>query len=701
VRRIRRFPSCALALALCALTLVAASPAAAGDSDRVTLAVVGIDRIGPDRLEAIKTNPAVAWWVEVDREMLVAGSRKALERAFAGRDGFRVLEGTVRPDELYFTKQYGPSDFARVGARLIVTDGTAAVIEATREQVALLAHVHDGNAGGDGCRGHSAVVPFEPNAQLAHQAVNGRIPAAKLDASIQGLVDQVDGQRWSADNQQLATFNRYTRGSGIAAARQWAIDQFEAMPGLEVTTQQFTVPNNVTAYNVIAKLPGTTRPDDWYIVGAHLDSISNNDNHATAPGAEDNGSGSAAVLELARIFTANPPEATMYFILFTGEEQGLYGSEAHAASIQAAGNALKVKGMFNMDMIAYTGDADLDCLIETKAVGFPLRDALVASAAQYTSLRIVTSTNPCCSDHMPYINRNMPGVLSIENDYSSYPGYHRSSDLASGLTIQMAVEIMKMNVGAIAGMVGTAPAGLGDETIGIFDATSSTFFLRDANGSGNATTAFIFGTANAGWEPLAGDWNGDGSDTIGLYDPASGTFFLNNANGPGSASLTFPFGAPNAGLVPLVGDWNGDGTDTIGVYNPATATFFLRNSNTPGAADVVVVYGGPNMTPVVGDWDGDGAATVGVVDTTTATWFLRNSNTPGNADITFVYGLGNSGMVPVVGDWNNDRSQTAGLYDPATGTWFLRNSNSSGPGAVTFIYGAPNMTPLRGDWNNQ
>ena len=56
--------------------------------------------------------------------------------------------------------------------------------------------------------------------------------------------------------------------------------------------------------HVVATLAGTTRPDDWYIVGGHYDSISTNDGNATAPGCEDNASGSAAVLEMARIFSA-------------------------------------------------------------------------------------------------------------------------------------------------------------------------------------------------------------------------------------------------------------------------------------------------------------------------------------------------------------------------------------------------------------
>ena len=78
-------------------------------------------------------------------------------------------------------------------------------------------------------------------------------------------------------------------------------------------------------------MQGRIRPDDRFVVGAHYDSISGNP--FDAPGAEDNASGCAGVLEIARIFAANPPEATIHFVCYAGEEQGLHGSTAHVADL--------------------------------------------------------------------------------------------------------------------------------------------------------------------------------------------------------------------------------------------------------------------------------------------------------------------------------------------------------------------------------
>jgi len=694
--------------ALCALlaptTLAVPAPVRKRTERVDALAVVTIDRIGFDRWNAITTSLAVSWWVEVDKHMLVAGERSALATLLDGRFEYRLLDDVPSPEGLFFTNRIPANAIEAVGSRILVTDGSISVIRATPAQVAALEDLHSGDEE-EGCRGHASIRPFQANIQLSHQAANSRaVESAQFNVAIQGMVDAVNGPRWYADNQTLTGFNRWTRGPGILNARDWLVSQFQAMPGLTVTTQPFTVPPSapnpqVTAYNVIATIPGTTRPDDWYIIGAHYDSISNDNGHATAPGAEDNGSGTAGVLELARIFTANPPDATIMFICYAGEEQGLYGSKAHAQSIVNSGNTAKVKGMFNIDMIGYTGDAELDCRLETRAIGQSLMDACIAAAAQYTSLVLVTSLSPCCSDHAPYLDRSMPAILAIENDYGTYPGYHQSTDVSTNLTIEMAVQIMKMYVATISQLVGTAPAGLGLESAGVYSQATGTFFLRNSNSPGGADAAFQFGAGGGGFVPLSGDWNGDGIDTIGIYDPATSTFFLRNANSPGGADVFFSFGAGGAGYVPLVGDWDGNGTDTAGLYQPSSGAFFLRNSNTPGPADFLFTFGPPNATPVVGDWDGSGTSTIGIFVSSTSVWFLRNSNTPGAADISFGYGPAGVGWKPIVGDWNNDNAQTVGLYDPATGNWFLRNSNSSGVGTIVFGYGPSGLVPVRGDWN--
>jgi hypothetical protein len=144
-------------------------------------------------------------------------------------------------------------------------------------------------------------------------------------------------------------------------------------------------------------------------------------------------------------------------------------------------------------------------------------------------------------------------------------------------------------------------------------------------------------------------------DTVGVFDPTTATWYLRNSNSPGAPDITpFAYGAPGWG--PVVGDWDGDGITTVGVFDPVgqfgqpPATWYLRNSNAPGAPDIApFAYGGAQWQPVAGDWDGDGITTVGVVDPL-ETWYERNENSPGAPDVTpFAYGA--PGWPAVTGDW--------------------------------------------------
>jgi len=243
----------------------------------------------------------------------------------------------------------------------------------------------------------------------------------------------------------------------------------------------------------------------------------------------------------------------------------------------------------------------------------------------------------------------------------------------------------------------------GTDTVGLYDPSASTFFLRNSNSSAPADLVFGYGPAGAGWLPIVGDWNGDGVDTIGLYDPSASFFFLRNSNSSAPADLVFSYGPAGAGWIPIAGDWNGDGTDTIGLYDPATSAFFLRNSNTSGPADLVFGYGpaGAGWLPIAGDWNADGADTIGLYNPATSTFFLSNSNSSAPAALVFTYGPAGAGWKPLARDWNGDGVDTIGLYNPTSSTFFLRNSNSSAPADLVFAYGpaGAGWIPIAGDWD--
>jgi hypothetical protein len=98
--------------------------------------------------------------------------------------------------------------------------------------------------------------------------------------------------------------------------------------------------------------------------------------------------------------------------------------------------------------------------------------------------------------------------------------------------------------------------GQGFDAIGLYDPKDSVFYLRTSNTAGMANIMFGYGQPG-GWLPVVGDWNSDQVDTVGLYDPQGSTFYLRNANSSGFADLLFGYGQPDAGWLPIAGNWDG------------------------------------------------------------------------------------------------------------------------------------------------
>lgn len=424
-------------------TLMWMTPAEAVDHG--ICGVVDIDGIGWAATETIRRAPGIHNWIELDDRLVVCGTPASIDR-LAARPGFVARHESVAEDRLQLSRGRPPEDLEATGLRVIASSGGYAVVDATVTGGQSAVRIHRNR------RNRTGFTPLPRNAIVLRQQANAPPQTGTKDlAGIQPLVNQVNGNRWFADVVTLASYNRHTHSPDNLNARDWLVTQFEALGNLTITTPSFQV-SGTTAYNVVAKLDGAVEPDDWYIVGGHYDSTSQNPSVA-APGAEDNASGCAGVLELARIITTTQPRATVLFICYSGEEQGLYGSEAHVAALSAAGDLDKVQAMLDMDMIGYTADADLDCLLETEPFAVSLLDPFIDAAASYTQLRIVTTTSAWGSDHIPYLDAGVPALLTIENDWSQYPDYHSTNDIPANLTIAMAEEILRMNVGAVAFLI--------------------------------------------------------------------------------------------------------------------------------------------------------------------------------------------------------------------------------------------------------
>ncbi len=221
----------------------------------------------------------------------------------------------------------------------------------------------------------SAAVAATPvlGPRAAHAAGHG-LRRQSPDKELRALLREIDPHRIGAIVTRLAAFGtRHTLSAqddptrGIGAARDWIFEQLSAYAAasggrMTVELQSFVqpvspripVPTRIT--NVVATLRGDTEPGRVYVVTGHYDSRASDVMDATsdAPGADDDASGVAAIMELARVMATRSPEATIVFAAVAGEEQGLYGSDRLAQQFKDAGT--DVQAMFSNDIVG-TGDA--------------------------------------------------------------------------------------------------------------------------------------------------------------------------------------------------------------------------------------------------------------------------------------------------------------------------------------------------------
>jgi Zn-dependent M28 family amino/carboxypeptidase len=204
----------------------------------------------------------------------------------------------------------------------------------------------------------------------------GPVRPQRPDRDLRQLIGEVDQHRIEASVNRLVAFGtRHTSSSqtdpvrGIGAATDWVYNQLlghAAASGGRMTvarqsfiqpvSSQIPTPTQIT--NVIATLRGDVSPERVYVVTAHLDSRVTNVLNSTddAPGADDDGSGVAVLLELARLLARRHVEATIIFGIVAGEEQGLYGSAFMARDLRAAGT--NIEGMFSNDIVGASSAFD-------------------------------------------------------------------------------------------------------------------------------------------------------------------------------------------------------------------------------------------------------------------------------------------------------------------------------------------------------
>lgn len=253
------------------------------------------------------------------------------------------------------------------------------------------------------------------------------------DPVIQSMTAKVDVTRLRQTVKQLTAFEtRWSFAPKIGEVPKWIHKQFVAQgyaANTETRFQDFEIPGSQPQQNVIC---GRKTGDGIILICAHYDSLSE-DPSTFAPGADDNASGMAALLELSRILKDVPLKHSVLFAAFGGEEQGLFGSSACAAI--AAKEKWPIKLVINMDMISFTNPGGpAQTVVEfdqgnaqsgNDAASKSFASIMAQAAADYTSLE-VEHANIERSDYMPFEAKGFACIGVYNADES--PVYHTTSD---------------------------------------------------------------------------------------------------------------------------------------------------------------------------------------------------------------------------------------------------------------------------------
>ncbi|AQZ63626.1 Aminopeptidase Y (Arg, Lys, Leu preference) [[Actinomadura] parvosata subsp. kistnae] len=276
---------------------------------------------------------------------------------------------------------------------------------------------------------------------------------ADRDPRVAALVDRIGPAALREHVAELAAFpTRHTFSPHLdAAARRLTGRLTDA--GYEPARVPWTRSGH-TADNVVCDKPAEDGAGRLLILCAHYDCrmATAGDSVSRAPGADDNASGVAAVLEIARVLRDVPLRDTIRFVLFSGEEQGLWGSSAYAEDLAAAGTP--VHRLINLDMIGFrppdgsiTVERDLGNAVPgNDRPSREFGDVMAQAAADYTDLPV--RLGPIfASDYMPFEARGHVTIGAYEGEGN--PHYHDTSDDVDTLDYGYLADVTRLTLATL------------------------------------------------------------------------------------------------------------------------------------------------------------------------------------------------------------------------------------------------------------
>jgi len=264
-----------------------------------------------------------------------------------------------------------------------------------------------------------------------------------MSDEVRQITEQVSASRIYQYEKALFDFDsKHITRPGNKPAAEYLFNTYKSF-GYDPEYQRFEARQSIDdgkTSNVIARLEGAENPDLIYVVSSHFDSA------AAGPGAEDNTSGTAALLEAARVLSRRPMPATIIFASFTGEEAGLLGSREFVRVAQE--KKWKVAGALNNDTIGWTNDGRLDNTIRYS--NDSIRDIQHSAAMLFSKLITYDARYYKSTDAAAFF----PAFGDVIGGIGSYPilgspHYHQSHDNIEFVNHQLIAETSKTTVATI------------------------------------------------------------------------------------------------------------------------------------------------------------------------------------------------------------------------------------------------------------
>ncbi|MBF0409131.1 MAG: Zn-dependent exopeptidase M28 [Candidatus Riflebacteria bacterium] len=274
-----------------------------------------------------------------------------------------------------------------------------------------------------------------------------KIKLGGVNPDIIQLISKVSVLKLVETVQTLQDFQtRFVTTDGNASTVAWLKDEFGKIPGLKNIPSLFHASMFLTE-NVIFEKTGILEPKTAFIVMAHIDSTASGAGDK-APGADDNGTGAAAMLEIARLLEGVDLPYTVYFVGANAEEIGLVGSAAFAKEL-AKQPDINIKAVFNMDMLADIDDNEAAAIGDDRSKW--LVDLFKEVALIYAGLNCkpVIDSSLAVSDHASFWNIGVPALFTREGHPGLSPYYHSIKDTVTNLAPTLLEKIAKANLATL------------------------------------------------------------------------------------------------------------------------------------------------------------------------------------------------------------------------------------------------------------